>query len=56
MPAVEADLQRTLEQLRTAPVNTPEIETQLQAAQGQLAFLLKAGHELDSRRANPRAL
>jgi hypothetical protein len=55
-PAVEADLERTLEKLRTAPANTPEIETELQAAQGQLAFLLKAGHELDSRRANPRAL
>jgi hypothetical protein len=56
IPAVEADLQRTLERLRAAPANTPRIETELQAAQGQLAFLLKAGRELDSRRTNPRTL
>ena len=55
-PAVESDLERTLERLRAAPANTPPIETELQAAHGQLAFLLKAGRELDSRRPDPRAL
>ena len=55
-PAVEAELQRTLEKLRAAPVNTPAIETELQAAQGQLAFLLQAGRELDTRKAEARTL
>ena len=55
-PAVEADLQRTLEKLRAAPVNTPEIETELQAAQGQLGFLLEAGRQLDARRSDMRTL
>ena len=55
-PAVEAGLQRALEKLRAAPANTPEIETELEAAQGQLGFLLKAGRELDARRSDPRTL
>jgi hypothetical protein len=55
-PVVEADLQRAIEKLRTAPHNTPEIDTELQAAQGQLGFLLQAGRELDSRRAQVRTL
>jgi hypothetical protein len=56
IPAVSADLQRTLEKLRAAPQNTPEIDTELQAAEGQLAFLLQGGRELEGRRANARAL
>jgi len=56
IPAVAADLQRTLEKLRTAPQNTPEIVTELQAAEGQLGFLLQGGRELDGKRANARAL
>jgi hypothetical protein len=55
-PAVEADLQRTLEKLRSAPYNTPEIDTELQAAQGQLGFLLQAGRALDARRPDMRTL
>lgn len=56
IPAVSADLQRTLEKLRAAPQNTPEIATELQAAEGQLAFMLQGGRELDGKRANARAL
>ena len=41
---------------RAAPANTPAIETELQAAQGQLAFLLQAGRELDTRKAEARTL
>jgi hypothetical protein len=55
-PAVEGELARALERLRAAPHNTPEIDTELQAAQGQLAFLLQAGRELDSRHADMRSL
>ena len=55
-PAVEAELVRTLEKLRTAPLNTPEIETELQAAQGQLGFLLQAGRELGGRQPDARSL
>ena len=55
-PAVEAELQRVLDKLRTAPANTPAIDTELQAAQGQLAFLLQAGRELDTRKAEMRTL
>jgi hypothetical protein len=56
IPAVAADLQRTLEKLRAAPQNTPEIVTELQAAEGQMGFLLQAGRELEGKRANARAL
>jgi len=55
-PAVETELQRSLERLRAENQNTPEIDTELQAAQGQLAFLLQAGRELDTRRADMRSL
>jgi hypothetical protein len=56
IPAVAADLQRTLEKLRGASQNTPEILTELQAAEGQLGFLLQGGRELEGKRANARAL
>jgi hypothetical protein len=56
IPAVSADLQRTLEKLRGAPQNTPEIATELQAAEGQLGFMLQGGRELEGKRANARAL
>ena len=56
IPAVAAQLQRTLERLRSAPQNTPEITTELEAAVGQLGFLLQAGRELEGKRANARAL
>lgn len=56
IPAVSAELQRTIEKLRSSPHNTPQIETELQAAEGQLRFLLQGGRELDGRRVNARAL
>jgi len=55
-PAVETALTGAIERLRGAPHNTPEIDTELQAAQGQLGFLLQAGKALDSRKADMRAL
>lgn len=56
IPGVAADLQRTLEKLRAASHNTPEIDTELQAAQGQLGFLLQAGRELEGKQVHARAL
>lgn len=56
IPAVAAQLQRILAALRSAPHNTPGIVTELQAAEGQLGFLLQAGRELEGKRANARAL
>lgn len=56
IPATSARLAATLETLRAAPHNTPEIDTELQAAQGQLAFLLQAARELDGRRPGGRQL
>jgi signal transduction histidine kinase len=55
IPAVAADLQRTLEKLRAAPQNTPEIVTELQAAEGQMGFLLQGGARA-GRQARQRAL
>ena len=45
-----ADLRGTLERLRAAPHNTPEIDTELQVAEGQLAFLVQAARELEGGR------
>lgn len=56
IPAVAAELQRVVEKLRNAPQNTPPIATELQAAEGQLAFLLQGGRELQGRRAGARSL
>ena len=56
IPDVEAELGRTLEKLRAAPYNTPEIDTELQAGEGQLGFLLQAGRELERGRGGARAL
>jgi hypothetical protein len=50
--ASSADLRSTLEKLRAAPGNTPEIETELQVAEGQLQFLLQAAQELERGRGN----
>jgi hypothetical protein len=51
IPGVVSDLQATVERLRTAPQNTPEIVTELQAAEGQMGFLLQGGSELLGKRA-----
>ena len=56
IPAVSAELRRTLEKLRGAAYNTPEIDTELQAAEGQLGFLLQAGREAEARKGGARAL
>jgi len=56
IPAVAAELKGTLEKLRGVAYNTPEIDTELQAAQGQLGFLLRAGGELEGRQAGQRSL
>jgi hypothetical protein len=50
IPAVSGELQRALEALRAAPQNTPAIETELHAAEGQLGFMLQAARELDGKR------
>ncbi|HET6264593.1 MAG TPA: hypothetical protein VFD95_07040 [Usitatibacter sp.] len=52
LAASSADLRGTLEKMRTSPHNTPEIETELQVAEGQLQFLLQAGQELEGGRGN----
>lgn len=56
IPAVSAELRRTLDRLRAAPANTPSIDTELQAAEGQLGFLLQAARELDTGRGGTRAV
>ena len=56
IPTVAGDLKGMLEKLRTVQANTPQIETELQAAEGQLAFLLQAGRELEGRRPSARSL
>ena len=55
IPEATADLQRTLDKLRASPHNTPAIQTELQAAEGQLGFLLQGGRELGGRRAGAQA-
>lgn len=50
------DLRATLERLRKAPVNTPEIETELEVAAGQLQFLLQAAQELEGGRGSVRQM
>jgi len=56
IPAVASELTRTLEKLRAAPYNTPEIDTELQAAEGQLGFLLQSGLESEGRKGSARSL
>jgi len=50
------DLRATLERLRKSPVNTPEIETELEIATGQLQFLLQAAQELEGGRGSVRQM
>jgi hypothetical protein len=56
IPAVAAELKGALEKLRAVAANTPQIDTELQAAEGQLGFLLRAGRELEGREARARSL
>lgn len=53
--AVTQELQGALARLRAAPANTAEVEGELHAAEGQLAFLLQNGRELASRKPSPTA-
>lgn len=55
IPGVSADLQATVERLRAAPQNTPEIAIELQAAEGQMGFLLQGGRELLGKRPGAQA-
>lgn len=50
------ELRTTIDKLRTAASNTPEIETELQVADGQMAFLLQAAQELEGGRGNVRQM
>lgn len=56
LAAATADLRATLEKLRGAPANTPEIETELEVAMGQLQFLLQAAQELEGGRGSLRQM
>jgi hypothetical protein len=50
LEAASADLRATLEKLRVTQLNTPEVETELQVAEGQLGFLTQAAGELEGGR------
>ena len=56
LAASSADLRATLEKLRNSAANTPEIETELQVADGQMAFLLQAARELEGGRGSARQM
>ena len=54
--AASADLRATIGKLRAAAHNTPEIDTELQVAEGQMAFLLQAASELEGGRGSLRQI
>ncbi|HUP98606.1 MAG TPA: hypothetical protein VM073_11720 [Usitatibacter sp.] len=56
LAVASADLRATLEKLRQAPHNTPEIDTELQVAEGQMGFLLQAARELEGGRGSLRQM
>ena len=56
LKAASEDLQATMVKLRDAPLNTPEIDTELQVAEGQMGFLLQAAKELDGGRGSARQM
>lgn len=56
LAASSTDLRATLEKLRAAAANTPEIDTELQVAEGQLGFLLQAAQELEGGRGSVRQM
>ena len=56
LEGASAELRATLERLRAAGANTPEIETELAVAAGQLQFLLQAAQELEGGRGSTRQL
>ena len=56
LAASSAELRATIARLRAAPYNTPEIDTELQVAEGQLGFLLQAAGELEGGRGSIRQM
>ena len=56
LEGASSELRATLERLRAASANTPEIETELEVASGQLQFLLQAAQELEGGRGSTRQL
>lgn len=50
------DLGATMEKLRQAPLNTPELESELQVANDQLSFLVQAVKDLDGGRGSARQM
>ena len=56
LEGASAELRATLERLRAAGANTPEIETELAVAAGQLQFLLQAAQELEGGRGSSKQL
>ena len=50
------ELRTTIEKLRSAPHNTPEIDTELQVAEGQMGFLLQAAQEIEGGRGSVRQM
>jgi hypothetical protein len=56
LKAASEDLQATVGKLSDATLNTPEIETELQVAEGQMGFLLQAAKELDGGRGSVRQM
>jgi hypothetical protein len=56
LDAATSDLRDTLERLRKAPANTPEVDTELAVAAGQMQFLLQAAQELEGGRGSLRQM
>ena len=56
LEGASAELRATLEKLRASNANTPEIETELAVAAGQLQFLSQAAQELEGGRGSTRQL
>ena len=56
LAASSSELRATIEKLRSAPHNTPEIDTELQVAEGQMGFLLRAAHEIEGGRSSARQM
>ena len=51
-----AELQAALEKLRRSAHNTPEVDTELQVAEGQWQFLAQAAHELEAGRGGAKEM
>jgi hypothetical protein len=56
LQASSRELRETLDRLRRSPANTPQIETELSVAAGQLQFLVQAAQELEGGRGSLRQM